>query len=422
MTDTAPFGRTVAVTTLAGLVVVGQMYAVLPLLPKMAASWGTTPAAAAWTATVFGLVYAAGFLLTGPLADRYGRRRVIAVGMAALVAATGAMALAPNLPAALATRAAQGLAAAAFSPAALAYLTERIEPRRRPIALTCLITAMVGAVVVGQLFAQAGAALFGWQGAFVIGALAEAALAVALWRVMLPDGPAGATRTREAFTAMARLLRPGPLPLIYTAALTVLGGFVAVYSALQLMGPPELAGHPAAMLRLRAAALPALVAVPFLAPVLTRLRPTVRAAGAMALAAAVAAVLGAAAHSAIVIALLLLVFVGALTAVSPALTAVVAELSGEARAAGQALYTFALLTGASLGPQLAVVLRGAGLPAVLWSVAALLLCGAALVLAAGRRPGSRHPRGDRDGVARGVGDVADPLPPRHVDGFAQHRH
>jgi predicted MFS family arabinose efflux permease len=396
---TAPVGRTVVVMTLAGLVVVGQMYAVIPLLPAMAAAWSTTAAAATWTTTAFGLAYAGGFLVSGPLSDRFGRRRVVAVGLVLLTLATGAVAGAPNLPTAVALRVAQGIGAAGFSPAALAYLSERIEPKHRSTAMTYLVTALVAAAVVGQLEAQTVASLVGWRGMFVVSAVVIAALAVALWWVMLPDVPTGGRTVADSFAAMGRLVGRPVMALIYLAALSVLGAFVAVYTALQLLGPSELVDRPGAMLLLRASALPALVAVPLLAPVLGRVRPLPRAAAAMALAAVVLAVLTVATGSVAVIGLLLLVFVGALTAVSPGLTELVGTLSGSARGAGVAVYTFALLIGASLGPQVVTATRAGGLTTVLWVIAGALVAGVALLLTADRlRTGawfqadtSRHP-------------------------------
>ncbi len=386
---TAPVGRTVLVMTIGGLLVVGQMYAVIPLLPAMAGAWSTTPSAATWTATAFGLAYAVGFLVSGPLSDRFGRRRVIVAGLALLTVATCAVAVMPNLPAGVVLRVVQGIGAAGFSPAALAYLSERIEQKHRSTALTYLVTAMVAAAIVGQLQAQALAAAVGWRGMFFVSAAAIAALAIALWRIMLRDNPTGGRTVADAFVAMGKLVVRPVLALIYVAALSVLGAFVAVYTAFQLLGPHELVGHPEAMLLLRASALPALIAVPLLAPLLGRVRPLLRAAIAMVLAAAVLALLTLATGSIPAIAVLLLVFVAGLTAVSPGLTELVGNLSGAARGAGVAVYTFALLIGASLGPQVVTPVRSGGLGTVLWIIAGTLIVGVALLLAADRLLTSR---------------------------------
>jgi predicted MFS family arabinose efflux permease len=383
----APFGRTVFVMTVTGLLVVGQMYLVLPLLPAMARDWHTSAAAVTWTTTSFGFAYAGGFLLTGPLSDLLGRRRVVVTGLTVLAIATAVAALSPSLPVAIACRVAQGLGAAGFSPAALAYLGERIPPARRSVALTCLVTAMVAATVTGQLVAQAMVPIGGWRGVFVINACGVAVLAAALRMVMLPGNATSARGSLGAFFgAMGRLATQPVLLLIYLGALTVLGGFVAVYTSLQLLGPAELIGRPDAMLGLRASSLPALVAIPFLTPILNQVRPTLRAGLAMLAAAAAVAGLAFNGHSSLVtIGALMFVFVLAIAAVSPGLTELVGSLSGPARGAGVALYTFSLLAGASSGPQLVAALGGKGFATVLLTICGVLLIGVVLLLAADRQ-------------------------------------
>ncbi|MEV6209372.1 MFS transporter [Kitasatospora sp. NPDC051914] len=71
----APAALTTLLLTALGVLMVGQMYAVLALLNPMATALGTTPGQATWTATAFGFAYAAGFLLAGPLSDRHGPHR-----------------------------------------------------------------------------------------------------------------------------------------------------------------------------------------------------------------------------------------------------------------------------------------------------------------------------------------------------------
>jgi predicted MFS family arabinose efflux permease len=381
----APFGRTVIVLTLGGLLVVGQLYVPLPMVGAMARAWSVRPGQAIWTVTAFGLAYAAGFLVTGPLSDLVGRRRVLLSGLLVLTGATAALAAAPSLPFAIGCRIVQGAGAAGFSPAALAYLGERIPPRRRPVALTCLVTAMVAATVTGQLIGQAAAGPGGWRGVIAANAVAVAALAVACRLVLLP-GPDGHGRppARGYLAALGRLASRPVLILIFLAAVTVVGGFVAAYATLQLLGPQALA-QPSAMLALRAGALPALVAAPLLAPALNRVRPARRGALALAAAAGVLLILAATGGSSLAVtAGLMLLFVGAVAIVSPGLTELVGTLSGPARGAGVGLYTFALLVGASVAPPAVHALGGLGFAATLTVIAAAQAAAAILLAIADR--------------------------------------
>ncbi|WP_256255111.1 MFS transporter [Streptomyces sp. cf124] len=100
----APAASTITLLTAIGVLMVGQMYTVLALLHPMTTSLGTTSGQATWTATAFGFAYAAGFLLAGPLSDRYGSRAVITAGLVAATAATLAVSAAPDLTWAIALR------------------------------------------------------------------------------------------------------------------------------------------------------------------------------------------------------------------------------------------------------------------------------------------------------------------------------
>ncbi|MDQ0791552.1 MFS transporter [Streptomyces sp. B1I3] len=136
----------------------------------MATSLGATTGQVTWTATSFGFAYAAGFLVAGPLTDRYGARAVMTTGLVAATAATAAVSMAPNLTWAIALRVVQGLTAAAFAPAAFSSIAHHLAPQRRAIALTCVTSGMLGAAVLMQIAAQAVAAGPGWHAVFLISA------------------------------------------------------------------------------------------------------------------------------------------------------------------------------------------------------------------------------------------------------------
>ena len=81
----------------------------VPALPQVAASLGAGPAAAQFTLTAYFIGLAAGQLLWGPLSDRFGRKPVLACGLAAMLLASVAAAFAGSVAALSAARLAQGL-------------------------------------------------------------------------------------------------------------------------------------------------------------------------------------------------------------------------------------------------------------------------------------------------------------------------
>jgi predicted MFS family arabinose efflux permease len=383
------FVITVTALSLAGMLVVGQLYTVIPLFALMAADWGSGSTSVAWTATAFAIAYATGFLFAGPAADRFGPRRTIVVGLAATAVVTAVIPLASSLGAALVLRAVQGLVAATFAPSAFAYIATRVDPHRRVTAITWLTSSFLAAAVLGQLAAQGIGQAIGWEPVFFVGGAALALGAAGLRLVLRADEAAGGATVADAFAAMAGLVGNGRLLLLYGATLTVLTGFVGVYSGLQVAGPSALAGDDGALLALRASALPAMLAIPLLTPWLARIAPERRIAlslGAAALLAVVCAFL----TGGVAIGVCLFAFVAGIAVAAPGLVQAIGARAGAARGSAVALYTFFLFVGAGLGPQLATALAGFGFPAVSLAAAATLGAGALLALGSMVRSKSAH--------------------------------
>ncbi|WP_028805879.1 MFS transporter [Streptomyces sp. 142MFCol3.1] len=384
----APATPTIALLTALGVLMVGQMYTVLALLHPMATAFGTTPGQATWTATAFGFAYATGFLLAGPLTDRYGSRTVITAGLAAAAAATVAVSAAPNLTWAVALRIVQGLTAGTFAPSALSYVVHHITPQRRGTAVTCITSGMLAAAVLMQIGAQAVAAGLNWRAVFWFSAALMALSLIPVRRVLRPTlrhHTGGGLL--QAFAAMPRLLRRPRLVALYLSTVTLMSAFVAVYTAVAIAGPPSIAGNSSAILALRASALPALVAIPLLSPVLQRLAAPLRAVLAFALAALAVAVGSLSGGHTVPLAIALLLFVAAVAAAAPAVVETINATAPHARGAAVALYGCSMFIGASLGPQLTGALTGLGFGGILRVVVAALVLGVLLAL-----PALRHQR------------------------------
>jgi len=272
---TAPTASTVAVMSIAAVVVVGQLYATIPLLDDLAEEFGVRSAAAAWASTAFGFAYALGMLVAGPLSDAVGRRRVAVAAPLAGTAGAVLVTASPSFVLLLVTRVVQGAAAAFFPPVALAYLTERIVAHRRSTALTVVISAFLAAAVVAPLAALALSSLGGWRTWFHASAAGLVVLAVVLWRVMLPDARTHAgVRSSQMVSAqlagLPRFLRQPQMITLNLATLSLMFTFVGITTLVQLAGPGS-AHNPSVMQGVRVATLPALAIVPLAAAVLTKI-------------------------------------------------------------------------------------------------------------------------------------------------------
>ncbi|WP_432842704.1 MFS transporter [Dactylosporangium sp. CA-092794] len=148
----------------------------------------------------FSVPYAAGLLAGGVIGDRYGPRRMLAAGVCGYVAACLACAAAPVLPALLAARFAQGLAAAVMVPQAFTMVAAFPgRERHRAFAMlgATLGAGSVGGQLLGGLLVAALPAGLGWRAPFGVELLLGSAV-LALIRRWPPDRSAGRPRVDGA--------------------------------------------------------------------------------------------------------------------------------------------------------------------------------------------------------------------------------
>ena len=345
---------TIALLALSGLVVVSELYLPLPLIDVVAEAYGVSTAAAGLVSSAFGYAYAAGFLIFGPLSDRYGRKPVMVGGLAALAAASALTAVTQTFDQLIAARALQGFAASAFPPVALAYLSDRLPQQQRLWGVAWMSTAFLTAGLAGQIyggaFAEAGLLAALWPAAAIY-----ALAALALSRP--PEGHPGQAGVQlpRIFIAVPRLLTNPDLVRAYVAAFVLLLSFVAFYVALGQSRGPALAELGLNPLEVRAVALPAMLTALLAPKLMPRLGPVrVLAGGLTTAAAALAAtalVPASTAGEGVAPLVLSVPFVAGISVSVPALIArVSAVASDETRGAAVAFYTFILFVGASTGP------------------------------------------------------------------------
>ncbi|MFD1939714.1 MFS transporter [Nonomuraea mangrovi] len=373
----AAFAPTLTVFVLTALLVSGQLYVVIPLLHDMALGWHSDQGALTWLVTAFAIGYGLGFLLFGPLSDQYGRRRLLLIGMPVAAVATALVAVSPNPAVAIALRLVQGVAVATFPPAGMAYLSESVEPRRRVVAISAITGAFLASAVLLQVVGQLTVDVLGWRGLFVLSAAGFVGAAFALRAVMVPDVRRERTASfLSVYRAVPSLLVKPALALRYVAVLVLLGGFVAVYTGLQLSG---IVTSSTEMLGMRAGGLPSILLVPLLTPWLARLSAPVRAVVFLGLAAVVLAAIGVTVPGAVGLAVLLALYVAAITAGLPALNESIAMLAEGSRGTALALFSFFLAVGSSLGPLAAAAFPGFDL--LMYGLAGAMVIGALAVLA-----------------------------------------
>src|SRR6059058_1863927 len=126
---------TFAIVSVALFMVVLDNLVVTTALPSIRADLGSGVQALEWTVNAYTLTYAVLLLTGAALGDRFGRRRMFALGLGIFTLASAAAALAPTTSALIAARAIQGAGAAIVTPLTLTLLSEAFPPQRRGLAL-----------------------------------------------------------------------------------------------------------------------------------------------------------------------------------------------------------------------------------------------------------------------------------------------
>lgn len=373
-----PAGRAVVVIlVVTALLVLTQLYAAIPLLEPVTAALGVDATFA--LSTSFSLTYAVGFLVWGPVSDRYGRRRVVVTAVGVLAAATLACSPASSLPMLAALRALQGLSAAGFAPVALAYLTEAVAPAGRVRAIGAMSTAFLVAGIFGQVVASVVALRAGWPWFFVLCG-ASLAMAFALILTVMVEAPphAPSSSLLAQFGHLGRLLVAPRIILLSVAHVTLMLSFVALYTGvgrhLENLDVP--ASH---IILIRLAALPAMF-VSLGVGVLTRRLGTARVAR-LGFSLAALGMLGEAVLSGALPGLVAasIVYVAGVALAVPSMINLYGEAAAPNRGSGMAVNGFILFIGASIGPIIGSAITGLSSLAIvlvgLLALAALSLSG-----------------------------------------------
>lgn len=371
----------IAAMAVGALIVSFQIYFPVPLIPLLAEHYGVSLSAAGWVSGAFGLSYAFGFLIFGPLSDSFGRRRMMAWGMVPLVVTSAALWQADSFESVIILRILQGLAAATFAPAAVVYVAETVPPKLRPTGLAIVGGSFLLSALLGQIFGSA----FGGSGdlttIFVLSTVAYAIFGVVL--IFLPEEPRahGSITPAQVYRALPRLLRHPFLSRGFVIGLTILFSFVGYYAAISIHLGDVVRDAGLDMIEVRYFGLPGL-ALTLFAGIIIRRWGAARVGRTGFIVAAVGLVISGATSSLAIVLLGSVIFVVGIALSVPSMIAYITVLSPANNGLIVAVYSFNMFIGASLGPQLVAGMKSQGFFAVCLVFAAVLLAMAALIRAA----------------------------------------
>lgn len=167
-TDTTPVGvhevlrrPDISAVILVSFVVMIGLGAVFPILPLFARSFGVSYAATGLMMSGFGLTRLGADIAAGSIVDRYGERRMGALGLAWIAVCAGLTAIAPSYPIAVLTWSIGGLGSAVMFAATYGYLLKSVPQPAMARTLGVFYGSFNAGIIAGGVFGGIVAGRFG---------------------------------------------------------------------------------------------------------------------------------------------------------------------------------------------------------------------------------------------------------------------
>lgn len=225
-------GRAVLLLSLATMAGSASLRATDPLLARLALDFNTTPGTAADATTAFFLGYGLLQFIHGPVGDRFGKFRVIAVQSALAACATLLCAVAPTLEALVAARFFAGLFVGAVIPLSFAWVGDAIPYAGRQAVLARVMLGQVAGVTAGLAAGGWFAEHMSWRWSFVSIAVLYAGvsllLAVDLYRNPLHRHLAGDGAPKKRVHALTLVRDPWVRIMILAVFIEAMLAFAAL--------------------------------------------------------------------------------------------------------------------------------------------------------------------------------------------------
>ena len=228
------------VLCLSSLVLVIDSMALTVAVPQMTKDLGASAQATQWILDSYILVFAGLLLTSGSLGDRFGRRKVMIIGLVLFGAASLAATFAADPAQMIAVRIAMGIGGALIMPSTLSIMITVFDDTERPKAMAAwtsvAMVGLVGSPVLGGVLI----AHFSWHAIFFIN-IPVVALAIVAGLALMPESrgpwrkpdPFGAVLSAAGMTALVWWIIELPphgafrrQALTLAVAVVALGGFV----------------------------------------------------------------------------------------------------------------------------------------------------------------------------------------------------
>ena len=182
-------------------VAAANVYYNQPMLRIMEAAFPGQVTATGLVPTATQLGFAGGLVLLVPLGDRFERRRLILIQLAALTLSLAAAALAPDAWSLVLASALVGVTSS-VAQQIVPFAAELAEPSRRGATVGTVMSGLLCGILLGRVLGGAVGDHYGWRATFWLGLLLTVAVGLLLAAVL----PRSYPRTQEGYGALLKSL------------------------------------------------------------------------------------------------------------------------------------------------------------------------------------------------------------------------
>lgn len=341
-------GHILVIFALLAVLIVSNLYIMIPLLGSVAETYLITPIEAGLSISVFSFFYAFGLIFFGPLSERFGLKETICLGLFFLIILMVVSFFTSNFINFLIVRGLQGFWAASFAPVSFIYVLNVLSFEHRGIAIGVINTGFLSAGVIGQLLSSSINLILNWQWIFLTLAVFYSLLFI--YSIKKLPRP---TKNNQSRTIISLIKLLVSLPLrndlrkLYFITFTTLLAFVAYYTSLESFFQHTLSLSPQATLSVRAFGLIGLLLTIYSGKIASKIgfENTII----LGLLLKITGLILSTITNIFFIGVGSIIFVGGISIIIPSLIQLIGEKGGQIRSLTISMYSFILLLGASFG-------------------------------------------------------------------------
>lgn len=178
-------------------------------LPAISKQFGASISGLQWILDAYSVTLASLLMLSGSVADRWGRRRVLQIGLSVFVLASLLCSMAPNLPALVGFRALQAVGGSMMNPVALSIISRAFPDKKERAKAIGIWGSVVGiSLGLGPVLGGLLTETIGWRSIFWINVPIGVA-AILLCAVFVPESRSDRPRRTDPVGQLLVILALG---------------------------------------------------------------------------------------------------------------------------------------------------------------------------------------------------------------------